>query len=67
VAQGFRPAEELEGWKARCPILRMRPLVTDEEDRAIRAAVTREIEEALAHARRAPWPEASWKPAYYEV
>ena len=67
VAQGFRPAEELEGWKARCPILRMRSLVTDEEDRSIRAAVMREIEDALAHARRAPWPEPSWKPAYYEV
>ena len=67
VAQGFRPAEELEGWKARCPILRMRSLVTDEEDRSIRAAVMREIEDALAHARGAPWPESSWKPAYYEV
>jgi TPP-dependent pyruvate/acetoin dehydrogenase alpha subunit len=67
VAQGFRPAEELETWKARCPILRMRSLVTDEEDRSIRAAVMREIEDALAHARGAPWPEPSWKPAYYEV
>ena len=67
VPQGFRSAEELDAWKARCPIKRMRPLVTEEDDRAIRAAVAREIEEALSHARGAPWPEPTWKPAYYEV
>jgi pyruvate dehydrogenase E1 component alpha subunit len=67
VSQGLRPAEELAAWKARCPIARLRPLVSDEDDRAIRAAVAREIEDALAHARGAPWPERPWKPAYYEV
>jgi len=67
VPQGFRSAEELDAWKARCPIRRMRPLVTEGDDRAIRAAVAREIEEALSHARGAPWPEPTWKPAYYEV
>ena len=67
VPQGFRPAEELAAWKARCPIERLRPSVTDDEDRAIRAAVARELEDALAHARSAPWPEATWKPAHYEV
>jgi pyruvate dehydrogenase E1 component alpha subunit len=67
VSQGFRPAEELAAWKARCPIERLRPCVTDDEDRAIRAAVARELEDALAHARSAPWPEPTWKPAHYEV
>lgn len=67
VSQGFRSSEELDAWKARCPIERMRPLVTDEDDRAIRAAVASEIEEALSHARGAPLPEPTWKPAYYEV
>jgi acetoin:2,6-dichlorophenolindophenol oxidoreductase subunit alpha len=67
VPEGFRPAEELTAWKARCPIERMRRFVTDEEDRTFRASVTREIEESLAHARSAPWPQPTWNPAYYEV
>jgi len=67
VPQGFRPAEELAAWKARCPIERLRPSVTDDEDRAVRAAVVRELKDALAHARSAPWPEPTWKPAHYEV
>jgi pyruvate dehydrogenase E1 component alpha subunit len=63
VPQGFRPAEELAAWRARCPIERLRGAVTPAEDQALRAAVAAEIDGALARARRAPWPEPSWSAA----
>jgi TPP-dependent pyruvate/acetoin dehydrogenase alpha subunit len=67
VPLGFRPAEELAEWKRRCPIERLRPAVTQDFDRAVRARVSAEIEAALAQARCAPWPVPTWGPAYYEV
>ena len=62
----YRTRDEVEQWKSRCPIMRLR----DERDRAngdgLRgrfAAIDQEVEQlvdaALAEAEQAPWPEAS--------
>jgi pyruvate dehydrogenase E1 component alpha subunit len=67
VAVGLRRREDLEAWKAQCPVARLRPLVTDEQDRTIRAEVAREIEDAFARARRAPWPVETWSAACDEI
>jgi len=67
VAMGLRRGEDVDAWKARCPIERARGALTEAEDRALRARITTEIESALEAARRAPWPTPAWKPAYYDV
>lgn len=60
VAVGLRTRADVDGWKARCPIARLRPDVADAEDATIRQAVAREIDDAIARARRAPWPIPTW-------
>ena len=67
VAVGLRSAEDVAAWKARCPIARLRPLVTDVEDAAIRRAVAREIDDAATRARHAPWPVPTWRVSHDEV
>jgi pyruvate dehydrogenase E1 component alpha subunit len=67
VTVGLRRAEDVAAWRQRCPIERARRFVSDADDRRIRTEVATEIEEALAAARRAPWPTPTWRPAYYEV
>lgn len=67
VTVGLRTAEDVQAWKARCPIARARGFVSPEEDRLIHEGVAREIELALRTAQAAPWPVQAWRPAYYEV
>jgi 2-oxoisovalerate dehydrogenase E1 component len=59
----YRPREEVEAWKARCPIERLRGVIAaggaaraGELD-AIDAEVQREVEAAHAAAEASPWPD----------
>jgi 2-oxoisovalerate dehydrogenase E1 component len=60
----YRTREEVESWKARCPILRLRThlleasLAKPEELDAILAEVQASVEEAQRAAEADPWPEA---------
>lgn len=67
VALGLRSADELVEWRARCPIARARHFVTEDQARQLHDRIRQEIEDAVADARRAPWPVQTWRPAYYEV
>jgi len=61
---GYRTAEEIAGWEAKCPIRNLETwlkanggwLPADQE--AIAAPLRREIEEAFAFARRSSLPQA---------
>jgi len=60
----YRPAEEVERWKARdpLPIARQRLLdagATDEAVQAVEAATRRELDDAVAAALAAPYPDPS--------
>jgi TPP-dependent pyruvate/acetoin dehydrogenase alpha subunit len=65
--EGFRPPEERAAWLARCPLAHARRFVSDAEDAALRTRIAAEIDEAIAAARRAPWPEPTWDVAVHEV
>jgi 2-oxoisovalerate dehydrogenase E1 component len=58
----YRSREEVEQWKARCPILRLRRrlldegLATEAELGAVEAGIAAEVEEAQRVAEAAPWP-----------
>lgn len=54
---GYRTSEELQEWTTKCPVRRARGFVSDEEDRALRDRIGREIDEAIAFARNAPFPQ----------
>lgn len=62
---GYRTAEEVEEWKARDPIKRLRARLTDEglaaasELDAIDAEVQTLVEEAAAFAESSPWPDGA--------
>jgi 2-oxoisovalerate dehydrogenase E1 component len=59
----YRTREEVEEWRGRCPIERLRRhlksqgIVRDEELAAIDGAVQKEVEEAHRKAEAAPWPD----------
>jgi 2-oxoisovalerate dehydrogenase E1 component len=59
----YRSRDEVEEWKSRCPILKLkqflldRSLVSETELAALETAVGAEIEEAHRVAEAAPWPE----------
>jgi TPP-dependent pyruvate/acetoin dehydrogenase alpha subunit len=61
-AQAYKPPEEVEEYRRRDPLLRFRrrveadKLLSSDELEAVDQEVTREVEEALAAAERAPWP-----------
>ena len=61
----YRTREEVEAWKARCPIRKLRAVIaaehlaTDAELDRIDAEVQRQVEEADRSAAAAPWPEAA--------
>ncbi len=58
----YRPAEEVESWKAHCPIKRFRAWLieqshlTEDEAAAIEAAQQREVEEAIEFGKNSPYP-----------
>lgn len=60
---GYRSPEEIEVWKARCPIKRLAARLLSEgtasesELAQIEAEVQSVVEEALAFAERSPWPD----------
>jgi TPP-dependent pyruvate/acetoin dehydrogenase alpha subunit len=60
---GYRSEQEFEDWKARCPVgnlkqrLLQRGLATQHDLDGIEAALTDEIEEAVAFAKASPFPE----------
>ena len=60
---GYRTAEEVEDWKARCPIKRFAQrlmgegAVGEEELARIDAEVQALVEEGLAFAESSPWPD----------
>jgi 2-oxoisovalerate dehydrogenase E1 component len=62
---GYRTREEVDGWKERCPIRRMREtLVADEiatisDLDEIDAAVESEVNDAYRRAEASPWPDAA--------
>lgn len=51
----YRTRAEVDEWKTRCPIQKVRSEVSDAD--AIEAEVAREIETAYATAEAAPWPD----------
>ncbi|MBX9582702.1 MAG: thiamine pyrophosphate-dependent dehydrogenase E1 component subunit alpha, partial [Gemmataceae bacterium] len=59
----YRTREEVEEWKGRCPILRLRTSFPDEAAR-IDAEVQREVEEAQRAAEAAPWPDPATAAAH---
>ncbi len=62
---GYRTREEVEEWKTRCPIVRLKQfllklsLAEEDELIAIESAIGSEIEKANRAAETAPWPNAS--------
>jgi 2-oxoisovalerate dehydrogenase E1 component len=62
---GYRTREEVEEWKTRCPILRLRKFLIERalawaaDLDAIDAAVSAEVEEAHRWAEGSPWPDPS--------
>jgi pyruvate dehydrogenase E1 component alpha subunit len=60
--RGYRTKDEVEAWMARCPIKRLaefalRESVCTEEDlRAWQSEFQREVSEAVAVAKRSPFP-----------
>jgi 2-oxoisovalerate dehydrogenase E1 component len=61
----YRTREEVEQWKTRCPILRLKKYLLDQaislegELNDLEAAVTAEVEQAHRSAEASPWPEPS--------
>jgi TPP-dependent pyruvate/acetoin dehydrogenase alpha subunit len=59
----YRSKEEMDAWKARCPILRLRErlvaggLLSESEARAMEARVAAVIEDAVRFADASPWPK----------
>ena len=62
---GYRPKEEVEEWRKRCPILRMtkqlkdKNQVSDQEIEIWKKEIKKEIEEAFQFAKENPFPDAS--------
>ena len=61
----YRTREEVEAWKARCPILNLRHLLIEKsaasasELDAIDRAISDEVEKAHQFAEQSPWPDPS--------
>ncbi len=61
----YRTREEVEQWKTRCPILRLRRILIDEgladasELDALDAEIEAQAVDALAFAESSPWPDAA--------
>ena len=59
----YRTREEVEQWKARCPILRLKKhlltgaIATEEELSSIESAIVAEVEKGNRVAEAAPWPD----------
>jgi 2-oxoisovalerate dehydrogenase E1 component len=59
----YRTREEVEEWKARCPItlfkekIRKRQIAAEAELKRIEAEVAKEIGEAMRFAETSPWPD----------
>ncbi len=60
---GLREADELATWRARCPVERLRGAMSAADEARLRETITAEIEDAIARARRAPWPQPTWAEA----
>ncbi len=60
---GYRTKEELDSWMARCPVriyedkLKSSGGISEKEISQIRKAVEQEVEEAMAFAKKSPFPE----------
>ena len=59
---GYRTVEEINAWKARCPIQHLRALLEAEGHEqnaldAIEAAMEAEARDAIAFAAESPWPD----------
>jgi pyruvate dehydrogenase E1 component alpha subunit len=61
--QNYRTEEEVEEWKKKDPILRVKKALlenlgaTEEELKAIEEKVEKEVQEAAEYAKNSPWPE----------
>src|SRR5947209_17138640 len=57
----YRTREEVEAWKPRCPIVRLRAhllsVATERELAALESQVGAEVEAAHRSAEKAPWPD----------
>jgi 2-oxoisovalerate dehydrogenase E1 component len=62
---GYRTREEVDEWKARCPIQRLKQslvgdsLSTEAELQDIEVEITKLVEEAHQFGEKSPWPDAS--------
>src|SRR5262249_29960002 len=57
---GYRTREEVEDWKTRCPIRRLRERINDDAALAkIDAEVARVVEDAARFAESSPWPDCA--------
>ena len=55
----YRTRDDVEQWKARCPILRLRLLLDDEAElSAIDEEIDAQILDAMSFAEKSPWPAA---------
>jgi 2-oxoisovalerate dehydrogenase E1 component len=67
---GYRTREEVEEWKTRCPIQRLRQsliedsLSTEAELQVIEVEITKLVEEAHQSAEKSPWPEPATATRY---
>ncbi len=59
----IRPREELDSWKAKCPIKRLEEtlikenILSEESKNQISQKIEKETEEAIKFAKESPWPE----------
>jgi 2-oxoisovalerate dehydrogenase E1 component len=60
---GYRTREEVEEWKARCPIQRLKRILLEDslsnesELQSIEAEITKVVEDAHQFAEKSPWPD----------
>jgi 2-oxoisovalerate dehydrogenase E1 component len=55
----YRTKEEVEEWKKRCPIQRLREVLPSQEVEVIEAEVQKQVNEAQSFAEKSPWPDPS--------
>src|SRR4029079_250673 len=59
----YRTRDDVEAWKARCPIKRIRDRVG--QDGALSGEITAAVREANRGAEQAPWPDPTTPPYVY--
>src|SRR5262249_17480135 len=53
----YRTREEVESWKSRCPIARLKASLSADEVASVEVEVRRQVEDAQRFAESSPWPD----------